>query len=538
MFNSQQMALAIRTFLLIIFIAAGAALLRFTFLGPFRFVFSVTSPVNAESLIAISFILLLTIGLSFGKQGSMPETPAVGHIVPCLAIIGLTALLFSTTLHAPLLFDAYTDVALAAQESLAKTIGKFYKHPYEGDFFFRPLVVLSYWIDFRWAGFDPFRWNLWNLGMHILTSLLVYLFARQLSLSPLLATLSGLIFAVHGSRPEVVSWVGERFDLLAAFFVMLSLVALIVSWDSTHNRKGWYALSIASFILALFSKESAYCFPLLVVGLIPFLPHIPRRVILRSALHFLLTAALVFLYRYWVLQSIGGYKTGGGDATILRFSAIRSIRALFFREWAFLFFPINWSADTGVWIKLSVAVFLAVLCGALLWCRPQRKYLSGSLFLAIAASLPVQHLLLLNQDLAGARVLYLPMLGVSLFWGFVLQQCKGRSTLILLATGLLVSQMIVLHHNLSIWREAAFLSQKTCRSLGEELKRTGDAAIVAGLPSIWHGIFFLRNGFSQCVAMNSGASADLVQVNDDTSSVPLHTRVFVWSPENNRLQEK
>jgi hypothetical protein len=98
--------------------------------------------------------------------------------------------------------------------------------------------------------------------------------------------------------------------------------------------------------------------------------------------------------------------------------------------------------------------------------------------------------------------------------------------------------MIVLHHNLSIWREAAFLSQKTCRSLGEELKRTGDAAIVAGLPSIWHGIFFLRNGFSQCVAMNSGASADLVQVNDDTSSVPLHTRVFVWSPENNRLQEK
>ena len=531
------MALATRSLLWVVFAAACTILLRFTFLGPFRFLFSVSSPVNAESLIAISVILLLTVRLSFSKQSPLSEAPSAGHILPCVVIIGVTALLFSTTLHAPLLFDAYTDVALAGQESFAKTIGKFYKHPYEGDFFFRPLVVLSYWIDFRWAGFDPFRWNLWNLGIHILTSLLVYIFARQLSLSPLLATLSGLIFALHGTRPEVVSWVGERFDLLAAFFVMLSLVALLLSWHSTQNRK-WYALSIASFILALLSKESAYCLPLLVVGLIPFLPHIPRRAILRSALHFLLTAALIFLYRYWVLQSIGGYKTGTGDATILRFSALRSIRALFFREWAFLFFPINWSSDMGFLIKLSVALFLAVLCGVLVWCRPQRKYLFGSLFFAVAASLPVQHLLLLNQDLAGARVLYLPMLGVSLLWAFVLQQCKGRSHFVLLATCLLASQMIVLYHNLSIWQEASFLSQKTCRSLGEELKHTGDDAIVAGLPSTWHGIYFLRNGFPQCVAMNSGASADLIQVNDNVSSVPPHTRLFVWSPENNRLQEK
>jgi hypothetical protein len=59
---------------------------------------------------------------------------------------------------------------------------------------------------------------------------------------------------------------------------------------------------------------------------------------------------------------------------------------------------------------------------------------------------------------------------------------------------------MVLHHNLSIGRDAALLSQETCRSFG--------------------------------------ASADLIQVNDDVGSASPHTKVFVWSNENHKLEEK
>ena len=64
---------------------------------------------------------------------------------------------FATALRAPLLFDAYSHVANASRECFAEVMGAFYKHPLKGDFFFRPVGILSYWMDFQWARFDPFE---------------------------------------------------------------------------------------------------------------------------------------------------------------------------------------------------------------------------------------------------------------------------------------------------------------------------------------------------------------------------------------------
>ena len=246
----------------------------------------------------------------------------------------------------------------------------------------------------------------------------------------------------------------------------------------------------------------------------------------------------MFPYRYWVLRGIGGYKTNSGAATVLQVDPLRSLRGLFFREWAFLFFPINWSSDLELWVKLSIAIFLAFLCGVLWYSRSRRTYLPALLFMTVAASLPVQHLILLSQDLAGSRVLYLPMLAVSVLWGFLLQDCRRQSTVISLSIVLIASQAVILEHNLLIWRQAAFLSRKTCHSLGEALARTGENAIVAALPQTWHGVYFLRNGFSACVAMNSRASADQVQVSEYTTNLPGKTRVFFWNSVTERLEEK
>lgn len=534
----------LRLLLLISFASASAVLLRFTFWGPFRLLLPINSPVNAESVIALSFVLLLLLSFSPVTRTLFPTDWLTQHrlhwrVTPIALIIVITALAFCMSLNIPLLYDAYGDVENAARQTFAQVFGTFYQHPVSGDFFFRPIGNLTYWFDFKWAGFNPFYWHLWNLAAHIATCILVYLFARQLTLHRFFAVISSLVFALHGSRPEVATWVGERFDMLAAFFVLLSLVSFNRYLDDTHNGGWWYSLMLGSFILALLSKESAYCVPLLVLGLIPFKPESSHRKIIQSAIALLGTAAAVFLYRYWVLRGIGGYKTGGGGETILRFSPTRTLKALFFREWAFLFFPVNWSSSLEWWTKLSIIIFLVVMCGVLVYSRSRRTYLLSSLFWTAAASLPVQHLLLINQELTGARVLYLPMLGISLFWGFLLQGCRQWSLAIPLSVAFIVSQFLVLQHNLAIWREAAFLSQKTCRLLGEELSRTGESALVVGLPTTWHGIYFLRNGFSGCVAMNSQASLDQVKVGaKEVMENKAGTRVFIWNPASERLEGK
>jgi hypothetical protein len=553
MLANTRTLIVVRLILLACFISASAVLLRFTSWGPFHLLLPVNSPVNAESVIALSFVLLLFLSFSFPTRTHLPTAWLTQHrfqssVTPVALIILITALSFCMSLNIPLLYDAYGDVENAAHQTFAQVFGTFYQHPVSGDFFFRPIGNLTYWFDFKWAGFNPFYWHLWNLAAHISTSILVYVFARQLALDRVFAVISALVFAIHGSRPEVASWVGERFDMLAALFVLLSLVSFNRYLDDTENRRLWYSFMLGCFILALLSKESAYCLPLLLLGLIPFKPESSRRKIIQSAIVLLGTAMAVFLYRHWVLRGIGGYKTGGGGETILRFSAMRTLKGLFFREWAFLFFPVNWSSNLEWWTKLSIVIFLVVMCGVLVYSRSRRTYLLSSLFWAIAASLPVQHLLLINQELTGARVLYLPMLGITLFWGFLLQGCRQWSLAIPLSIALIVSQLIVLQHNLSIWRRAALLSQKTCRLLGEELSRTGETAIVVGLTPTWHGIYFLRNGFSACVAMNSQASidqvkvdqvqVDQVQVKEDVNNRAARTRVFIWNPASDRLDEQ
>ena len=158
--------------------------------------------------------------------------------------------------------------------------------------------------------------------------------------------------------------------------------------------------------------------------------------------------------------------------------------------------------------------------------------------LVIAAALPAQHLLLIGADLNGARVLYLPVLGFSLFWGFLVEGCPPGTGRALLTTGLVLFQLIALEHNLSIWREVAFLAQRTCEATGEELRRDPRNIVVYGLPATRKGIYFLQNGFRQCIAMTTGQDMNRVSILEDDPRVPQNARFFSWNDRSARLDEK
>ena len=171
--------------------------------------------------------------------------------------------------------------------------------------------------------------------MHLGNCALVWLLARRLSLQPIPATVAALIFAVHGARPEVVAWAGARFDLLATFF---TLAALVVTLRATLQRRSlWAVAGLAT--LALLSKEAAFSLPLLILLLIPFRPDLERPYILRAAAVVAAACVAVLIYRTWYLGGVGGYVSASGEPSIFQFSAVRSAKALFFRQWAILFFP-------------------------------------------------------------------------------------------------------------------------------------------------------------------------------------------------------
>lgn len=153
---------------------------------------------------------------------------------------------FLITLNAPFLHDSYAHLAEAANEKWPKILA-FFLHPSANDLFFRPLGYLTYWLDFKVADYDPLRWHLWNLLVHLANTFLLFVLATELSLDRFPAAVAALVFAIHGSRPEVVSWAAAGFNLLAAFLVLLSLVALNQYLKSRHSR--WYGPSFVALFL-------------------------------------------------------------------------------------------------------------------------------------------------------------------------------------------------------------------------------------------------------------------------------------------------
>ncbi len=503
----------------VLFAVASIVLVARSLGGPFDLLLPVHSPLNAEALIAVSFLLALVLR-SRRLVEVVPElVPAAWWPVILGACGGLVAIAFLPGIDAPLLHDSYIHVQHSATMSFGEMLGGAFLHPIQGEFFFRPLGYLSYWIDYHWAGANPSRWHAWNVVVHLANCTLVWFLARRLSMGRFAATVAALVFALHGTRPEVVSWAAARFDLLTVFF---SLAALL-----TIDR---FPLMALFTFLALLSKEAAYALPLLVLLLIPMSPAEERRKILRAAAGVAVICAVVFVWRSWFLGGIGGYTTATGAPSIFQFSAVRSLKALFYRQWAILFFPVNWSREPGLALKAATVLMIAAAAGFLRFSHGPRRLLGASLGFVVLAVLPAQHLLLIGTDLSGARVLYLPTVGLALFWGFAVEGVHLRWARYALPAALLAFQMAALEHNLAIWRDVAVLSQRTCAALGAEMARDPRPVVVRDLPATREGVFFLYRGFPQCVELNSGQPMARVRTEGDG-------RVFVWSDAAGSLVE-
>src|SRR5438034_1268770 len=80
---------------------------------------------------------------------------------------------------------------------------------------------------------------------------------------------SGLVFALQPIHSEPVAWISGQTDLWATFFVLLSACTFIRARQLQQQKRPnllVYLLSLLSFVMALFSKESAIALPVALVA--------------------------------------------------------------------------------------------------------------------------------------------------------------------------------------------------------------------------------------------------------------------------------
>jgi hypothetical protein len=497
--------------LLALLAVSGALLAARGLVGPIRVPVHVNSPMNLEGIFALTFLALILTG---DPRTLVP--PRIGSDALFAGMLGMIVIAaFAGALKFPFVADDYSHI-WNARHADAAALWAHFTVP-EADHFFRPAVYCSYALDSLWAGLTPFGWRAGNLALHVINSLLVYWLCREIGFGRAGSFLGALIFGVHGSRPEAVTWVAARFDLMVLMFGLGSMLAAL-------RGASWW-ISGGLLALALMSKESAYMVPALIAAALWYLG-CRWREIGRTVAPLVGIDVAVFAYRIWLLHGIGGYHdSANGSATVLQFGLASTLKAMLPRFWATMIFPLNWTGGlgivTGVWLSLATGSLAYIA-----WRGAERRKILLGIGVATICSLPVHQFLSIGADLEKSRVLYFASVGLAILFAAVFECMDWK--LITCAVALVGFQWTALENNLKHWESVGELAKRTCATGAAAVLGSDGPIAVLGLPNVVDGVYFLHTGFPDCVKFLAPNAEVLTEAR-------AGVRVYAWDPESRTI---
>jgi len=477
----------------VLLLASGAALA--TALIDFLLLSNAPSPRARLNIVqAGATVFFVAAGLRSSLPGKCDQTKAKAPFGLWLPLL-TGAMVWSFILPSYFIGDDFELLGLA-KRPLIPTLWDLTVHGQRGAFL-RPIGFASIFLDYRMYGFQPAGYHATNVLIHLACVAGAYFLARELRFGARFASFAALIFAVLPIEAEAVSWIGARFDLLSALFVIWGIFFYIKSRAAGAVRL--YVLALVCFLLAVLSKENAFVFPLLALAA-EFLV-VPRRDWRALGGCFVLAAA-VFGYRWIILGGIGGYVDPKGAPMALH-AGWKVLEGLFLRCPSLTTFGINWDQP-----KLAAAVLLfSVTHGTLLavtiasqgFVRSGRLFWFGLAWMVIPL-LPVHPFLLMTPDLRTSRILYLGSLGEAMVVAQLLSGIEARrvrSGAAILLTVLLSAAAI---HNMGAWRYCADLERRFLDDVRANPAPPANAEVVFdGLPRQVRGIDFHAAGLPEAM---------------------------------------
>ncbi|MBC7862706.1 MAG: glycosyltransferase family 39 protein [Bacteroidia bacterium] len=129
---------------------------------------------------------------------------------------------------------------------------------------YQPVSMLTYMLDFKMGGEEPFWYHFNNLVFHFLNGILVLLLIKKITGKQEIAFVSALIFLVHPVQAESVMWIAERKNLVYVFFFLLASLAYFNFKEKKKTK--FYLFALLLFCLSLLSKGTAVAFPLCLIA--------------------------------------------------------------------------------------------------------------------------------------------------------------------------------------------------------------------------------------------------------------------------------
>lgn len=295
---------------------------------------------------------------------------------------------------------------------------------------YRPVVTLSYFIDYTFWHLNPWGYHLTNILLHAINSVLVFIFAFQVFKNRTTALISTMFFSSYPLFSEVVNAVGFREDLLAFMFFILAFICYLKANQQRYIL--YYLISLFCYFLSLFSKEMAITLPVLVVLYDSvFKGHSYMKSKYLHYLGYFFVAIFYILNRFFFLhnplESQIPYPQG---SFFVNFLTMIHVLASYIK---LLFLPFHLNADYVVPFSTSLAsvsfwltAMLFIAVGTISYrLRFQYKYMYFFILWFFVTLIPVMNIVPLGNIMA-ERYLYIPGAGYCMIFADIVSKIPVR----------------------------------------------------------------------------------------------------------------
>jgi hypothetical protein len=365
-------------------------------------------------MLALLVCALLPLNRRQADSGDWEHARRGGFRNARMALIPLSVfILYCGSVQVNFLHHDWTHRHISAGLNSFAAILRLFATP-QADGFYRPLTFISLWIDYRIFGSWYPGYHLQSIALHIVNALLVVRVAGILRFNRTQSLWAGLLYSVAAVHFEPVLWPAARFDLLAAGFTLGALILAIGYFSVENNQKWELPASLLCFAFAVMSKESGYCFPLLIAFFLCTyrvwrIPRPKKDKVVRYCSWMLIISAAMVLARVAVYGDLGGYPTASTAASAHFTIGLKAFTSIL-RVLPLSLFGVNTTSAAPAWAAVAVvlyAVFVFVTASACRGCCGRRELsLVACTFLA---AIPVLNIAgWIGPSMQHSRYLYLP----------------------------------------------------------------------------------------------------------------------------------
>ena len=347
---------------------------------------------------------------------------------PALLLILAGLLTYAYSLDGPFMFDDIPAIAESGAVRAWPDVAAAIQAEPESPFASRPLVSLTFALNYDVHGLDVAGYHAVNLALHIGAGLLLLgvlrrTFARTGGVvagrADGLALAAAAIWLVHPLNSEVVNYLTQRTESLMAVCYLLTLYAGIRALDDDRPGR-WYALAIVACAMGMASKESMVTAPLMVIlyDRVFVFRSFRDALARRSALYAGLVATLAVLgWSMWLTPRTmsTGFATAESSVWIYLLNQTvmitRYLRLAIWPDALVLYY--GWSQPVTLGAVLPYAVFIVGLVAATVVAlvrRPMLGFVGVWFFITLA---PASSIVAIASEVGAERRMYLPMMALA-----------------------------------------------------------------------------------------------------------------------------